>query len=107
MVKNKGLIFKKVPTGWPVIGQDIAVEERDFELRTEPPPGAVTTKNLYNSYDPYMRGKLRPAHVKSYTPAYTLGDVLTNWSIGRVLRSKSDRFQEGDVIVSAGIGLEE
>ena len=47
MVQNKGLIFKKVPDGLPVLGEHIAVETRNFELNTAPPKGALTTKNLY------------------------------------------------------------
>ena len=54
-----------------------------------------------------MRGRLRPADVPSYTPPYEIGSPLTNWSVARVLKSGSDRFKEGDVIVSAAIGLEE
>ena len=33
-VQNKGLIFKKVPSGWPIPGQDLAVEERLLCLRS-------------------------------------------------------------------------
>ena len=107
MVQNKGLVFKQIPNGWPVIGQDIAVEARDFDLNAPLPKGGITTQNFYCSFDPYQRGRLRDAAIKSYTPAYPLGSVLTNFSIARVLKSACDRFKEGDVIVSGELGLEE
>ena len=107
MVQNKGLIFKKVPTGWPVVGEHIVVEVRHFDLNAPAPDGGISTKNLYCSFDPYQRGRMREAHVKSYMPAYELGKPLTNWSVGRVLKSACDRYKEGDLVVSGFIGLEE
>ena len=47
MVQNKGVIFKKVPSGWPVEGQDLVVEDRGFDLDAEPLKGGITTKNFY------------------------------------------------------------
>lgn len=47
MVQNKGVIFKQLPTGWPVEGKDLVVEVRDFDLDAEPPQDGITTKNYY------------------------------------------------------------
>ena len=107
MVQNKGLIFKQVPHGWPVAGQDLAVESRDFDPEAAPPAGGLTTRNFYCSFDPYQRGRLRDAAVKSYSPAYPLGRAVTNWGIARVLKSDCERFAAGDLIVSSEIGIEE
>ncbi|KAF2751504.1 NAD(P)-binding protein [Sporormia fimetaria CBS 119925] len=103
MVQNKGVIFKKVPSGWPVPGQDLAVEAREFDLEQNPPEGGITVKNFYASFDPYQRGRMRPAEVKSYSPPFELGKPITNRSIMKVIKSNSQKFKPGDVIISGGV----
>jgi NADPH-dependent curcumin reductase CurA len=103
MVQNKGVIFKQVPNGWPVPGQDLAVEAREFDLEQTPPEGGITVRNYYASFDPYQRGRMRPAHIKSYSPAFELGKPITNRSIMKVIKSNTDKFQPGDVIISGGV----
>ena len=49
MVQNKGAIFKQIPSGWPIEGQDLTIEDRGFDLDAEPPQGGITTKNFYVS----------------------------------------------------------
>ena len=107
MVQNKGLVFRQIPVGLPKVGQDLVLETRDFDPEQVPPEGGITTKNYYVSYDPYMRGRLRDAKIKSYAPAFELGAVVNNHGIARVLKSAVDRFKPGDLIVSVGIGMEE
>lgn len=102
-VQNKSFIFKKVPSGWPVPGQDLAIESEDFDLEQEPPQGGITVKNYYASFDPYQRGRMRPADVKSYSPPFELGKPITNRSIMKVIKSATPKFQPGDVIISAGV----
>jgi hypothetical protein len=102
MVQNKGLIFKKVPNGWPVAGQDLAVEDRGFDLDQEPPKGGITVKNYYASFDPYQRGRMRPASVKSYSPPFELGKPIINRCIVKVLKSDTPKFSPGDVVVTTG-----
>jgi NADPH-dependent curcumin reductase CurA len=104
MVQNKGLVFKQVPEGWPKPGQDLVIESRDFDLEQNPPEGGVTVKNYYASFDPYMRGKMRPANVKSYSEPFQLGQPITNRVIAKVLKSNSDKYQKGDLIISSDIG---
>jgi len=101
MVQNRGLIFKKIPTGWPVEGEHLVIESRDFDLEQEPPEGGVTIKNYYLSFDPYQRGRMRDPSVKSYAPPFQLGNPITNRGISKVIKSRTDRFQPGDIIVSA------
>jgi NADPH-dependent curcumin reductase CurA len=103
MVQNKGLIFKKVPSGWPVPGQDIAVEAREFDLDQSPPQGGVTVRNFYASFDPYQRGRMREPGTKSYSPPFELGKPMTNRSIMKVIKSDSPKYQPGDVIISDGV----
>lgn len=107
MVQNKGLIYRKVPTGLPVIGENIVVEDRPFDPDTEPPQNGITTRNYYISFDPYQRGRMRAPEIKSYTPAYSLNEPVTNGGICKVLKSASDKFKPGDLIVASLLPTEE
>lgn len=98
MVQNKGLIFKSVPQGWPVEGKDLTIEDRGFDTDSEPPEDGITTKNYYASFDPYQRGRMRPAEIESYAPAFDLGQPITNSAVAKVLKSKNSKFKAGDVV---------
>ena len=78
MLQNKGVIFRQVPQGLPVPGKDLTVEARQFNTEQAPPAGGVTTKNIYASFDPYQRGRMREPTKKSYSPPFTLGEPITN-----------------------------
>ena len=99
MVQNKGLIFKSVPRGWPLPGEDLKIEARDFDTDAAPPKGGITTKNYYLSFDPYQRGRMRAPEVESYSPPFELGKPITNSGVAKVLKSNSDKFKEGDLVV--------
>lgn len=108
MVQNKGLIYKKVPQGWPEEGVDLAIEAREFDLNGPPPKGGLILKNLYVSFDPYQRGRMRDPSIQSYSPPFELGKPITNRAISKVLKSDSPKFKEGDVIIAAeSLGTEE
>jgi len=101
MVQNKAIVFKKVPNGWPVPGEDLVIEDRPLDLdNTNPPEGGVILKNYYVSFDPYQRGRMRPAHVKSYSPPFELGKPITNRAISKVIKSGTSKFSEGDIVFS-------
>lgn len=99
MVQNKGLIFKSVPSGWPVPGENIAIEARGFDLDASPPNGGLTTKNFYVSFDPYQRGRMRSPETKSYSAPFALGEPIKSAGVAKVLKSDNLKFREGDVIV--------
>jgi NADPH-dependent curcumin reductase CurA len=103
MVQNKGLIFKEVPEGWPKVGQHLVVESRDIDLDQKLPEGGLLVKNFYASFDPYQRGRMRAADKKSYSPPFELGKPITNKSIFKVVKSNSESFKEGDVLISQGV----
>ncbi|PNS21596.1 2-alkenal reductase (NADP(+)-dependent) [Sphaceloma murrayae] len=107
MVQNKGLIFKGVPSGLPEAGKHLAVETRDFDTDQAPPSGGATLKINYVSFDPYQRGRLRSAEVKSYSPPFTLGQPLTNRAIATVVKSDNPGFKTGDVVVGEQLNTEE
>ena len=98
---NKTLVFAAVPDALPVAGEHLVIEDRGpFDPATPPPPGGLTLSVLYTSFDPYQRGRMRPAHVKSYSPAFELGGPITNDSVARVVKSDAEGFKEGDLIVA-------
>ena len=99
MVQNKGLIFKAIPTDWPVEGKNLAVEDRPFDLDTEPPQNGIIVKNYYVSFDPYQRGRMRSAEQKSYSAPYMLGKPIENSAVSKVLKSNNSKFKEGDIII--------
>lgn len=106
MVENKGVIFKQVPTGLPVPGKDLAVENREFDVNQAPPSGGITTKNFYASFDPYQRGRMREPTKKSYSPPFDLGKPITNAVVAKVLKSDNAKFKAGDII-NGGLPIEE
>lgn len=96
---NKTFVFKKVPNGLPVVGQDLVTEERSINLDT-PPQGGLVVKNLVASFDPYMRGRMREADKKSYVGPFALDGPVANSCAARVLKSDNPDFKEGDLVVA-------
>ncbi|KAK1752882.1 hypothetical protein QBC47DRAFT_49145 [Echria macrotheca] len=97
---NKTLIFKKIPTGVPVPGEHLVVEDRGFDADAPPPKGGVTLEVLYASYDPYLRGKMRDPKIKSYSPAFELNQPIVNDTVARVLKSDTPNYQPGDLVIA-------
>jgi NADPH-dependent curcumin reductase CurA len=96
---NKTLIFKKIPTGLPVPGEHLAVEDRPIDLNEAPPSGGLVVQVLYASYDPYLRGKMRDPKIKSYSPAFEPGEPITNGTVAKVVKSDASDFREGDLVL--------
>lgn len=102
MPPNRALIFASVPEGWPIEGENLKISSLpDFSLSTPPPPRGITTRNHYFSYDPYQRGRLRAADIKSYAQPYTIGEPIINAGIARVILSDHPDFAPGDVIIGS------
>ena len=107
MVQNKGLIFKKAPSGWPVAGEHIATEIREIDLEKDCPDGGIIVKNSYVSFDPYQRGRMRPPGPASYAAGFEIGKPISNRGIAKVVTSRSDKWKVGDVLIVEGTGTEE
>ncbi|TDZ17160.1 NADP-dependent oxidoreductase RED1 [Colletotrichum orbiculare MAFF 240422] len=99
MTQNKTLVFKKIPTGLPVAGEHLAVEDRPIDLN-DAPEGGLVVQVLYASFDPYLRGKMRDASKKSYSPPFDIDGPITNDTVGKVLKSNSPDFEEGSLVVA-------
>ncbi|KUL86764.1 hypothetical protein ZTR_04819 [Talaromyces verruculosus] len=91
MVSNKALIYKKLPTHNPLVGEHIQVEPLpDFDLNQHIPAGSAIVKALYFSCDPYMRGRMRPPTRSSYSPPFEIGKPISAYALVQVLRLSDD-----------------
>jgi NADPH-dependent curcumin reductase CurA len=98
-IQNAAVIFAEIPTGYPEVGKHIKyVKDRTIDLDTVDIQGGVITKNLVISIDPYMRGRMRSEDKKSYSPAFTLNQPLTNFFVGKIVKSDNSKFQVGQYV---------
>ena len=85
---NRQFILKSRPAGMP--------KESDFDLVESEIPspefGQVLVKSLWMSLDPYMRGRITSSPV---------GDVIESESVGRVMESRLDGIEPGDIVRGA------
>jgi len=84
--------LKSRPQGMPT--------DENFELKdVELPPladGTIRVRNHWLSVDPYMRGRMND--VKSYVPAFQVGEPMDGGAVGEVIESRADGFQPGDLV---------
>ena len=99
MAPNLSLTFKKVPEGMPIPGEHIAVEDIGYD-GSSVPKGGIVTENLYASFDPYLRGRMRPSSVKSYTASFQPGSPIQSQSIAKVIKSDNPDIKEGSTIIA-------
>lgn len=108
MVQNKAFIFKALPDGLPQVGKDLVVESTEFDTDAAAPKGGITTKNLWASYDPSQRGRMRDPEIKSYSAAMPLGKpVEAVQVIAKVLKSDHEGYKEGDYVSIWSAAVEE
>lgn len=99
-ISNKAFIYKQVPKGWPVPGQDLTIEDIGFDDAAPAPAGGFTSKNIYAAFDPSQRGRMRDPSIKSYSPAMEIGKPVISVSvIGKVLKSDNSKFPEGSTVI--------
>ncbi|PYI00776.1 NAD(P)-binding protein [Aspergillus sclerotiicarbonarius CBS 121057] len=98
-MSNSALIYKQVPTGFFVPGQDVVVEPVSYDGNAPAPENGIFVQSLYASFDPYLRGRMRPTHIKSYSPAFEPNTPIVNAAIAKVLRSNVAAYKEGDLII--------
>jgi NADPH-dependent curcumin reductase CurA len=98
-IQNAAVIFAEIPTGYPEVGKHIKyVKDRTIDLDTVDTQGGIVTKNLVISIDPYMRGRMRSAEKKSYSPAFTLNQPLTNFFVGKIVKTDNPKFKLGQYV---------
>lgn len=81
-------------------------EDFAFVTRQLPDPGEgeVLVGNLFISVDPYMRGRMNEAQTQGQ--GFRLNEVMYGGAIGRVVASRHNGFEEGD-LVSSNLGWRE
>ncbi|KWU46734.1 NAD(P)-binding protein [Rhodotorula sp. JG-1b] len=96
----KTYILAKKPVG-EINDETFRLEERQIP---ELEDGQVLAKTLYLSNDPAQRTWIDPSVVKdrAYGPCPEEGDPMPSSFLGRVVKSRSDKWKEGDWIVSLG-----
>jgi len=100
MLENKAFVYKSVPNGWPVAGQDLTIEDIGFDEEAPPPKNGFTTKNLYAAYDPSQRGRMRDPKIQSYSAAMEPGKPVISVSvIDKVLKSDNSKIKEGSLVM--------
>lgn len=57
MPQNRALIFSDLPSGLPVEGKDLTLESVPYPEKA--PENGILVKNIYGSFDPYLRGRMR------------------------------------------------
>ncbi|KAJ2922043.1 hypothetical protein H1R20_g15054, partial [Candolleomyces eurysporus] len=91
---NGRVIFNEVPEE---PGKTLVYDESEkIDADTVSLDGGFLVKTLGLSVDPYMRGRMRNPEVKSYSSAYTLGQPITGFGVGVVVRSESSEVKVGD-----------
>jgi len=84
--------LKSRPSGMPTNDN---FELKDVEL-PELADGQLRVRNRWLSVDPYMRGRMND--VKSYVPAFQVGEPMDGGAVGEVVDSKAEGFQAGDLV---------
>jgi len=96
-MKNKQIIFKQRPSGFP--------NADTWQLESNPIPeleeGEVLIQHHYISLDPAMRGWMNDT--KSYIPPVAIDDVMRAGSVGKVIKNNGNsKFEVGDCVTSWG-----
>ena len=99
MAPNRAFVFNSVPSGLPIIGENISIQPAAYDSDGACPENGVFLKSWYASIDPYQRSRMRAAHVKSYQPPLEPGSPLTARSIAEVQRSEHAAFRPGDIVI--------
>ena len=98
-VPNKTWVFQQAPTGLLEPGVNTKIEDRPLEL--VPPPRGLVIKLLVAGLDPHQRDRMRGPGLVDYVPGYEPNEVITNFSIGKVIRSENDAYEEGSLIAGS------
>ena len=79
----------------PPTESNFAVETREIPQCKE---GEILVKTLFLSVDPYMRCRMNEQTGTEYLTPWCLGKSPTGGGVGKVLQSRSEKFQEGDIV---------
>ncbi|KAF8444566.1 alcohol dehydrogenase [Boletus edulis BED1] len=98
-IRNARQIFNEIPTDYPVPGRTVVYDtSQAIDLESVPLHGGILLKTLVLSIDPYLRSRMRDMNIKSYMPAFQLGEPLQNFGVGVVVRSENPAFKAGEYV---------
>ncbi|EIM82740.1 alcohol dehydrogenase [Stereum hirsutum FP-91666 SS1] len=97
-VINGRTLFNEIPTGrYPVPGKTtIHDTSQTIDLDNVPLEGGILVKTLVLSIDPYLRGLMIEPDPKNYAATFHIGEPISNFGVGVVLRSEDSSFEKGD-----------
>ncbi len=106
-IRNAAVIFAEIPSTYLEAGKHIKyVQDRTIDLDTVNTQGGIVTKNLVVSIDPYMRGRMRAPEKQSYSPPFDLNQPLTNFIVGKIVKSNNNKYELDRLVYGYG-GYEE
>ncbi|KAI0918241.1 hypothetical protein AcV7_007041 [Taiwanofungus camphoratus] len=95
-VRNARVLFNEIPSGLPVPGKTTVYDaSQSIDLEAAPLHGGFLVKTLVLSIDPYLRGRMRDASIKSYSEPFLIGEPMSNHGVGVVLRSEHPDITPG------------
>ena len=92
-MKTERIVLAKRPEGIP---SDEVFRYETVEL-DEPNNDEIQVEAIYISVDPYMRGRMDDS--ESYVQPFQLDEPLSGHIVGKVVQSKADSFEKGDMAV--------
>ncbi|KAM0482542.1 hypothetical protein ACHAPX_003061 [Trichoderma viride] len=95
-VQNATWVYQSPPTALLEPGVTTTIENRPLQLVA--PPGGVVVKLLVAGMDPHQRDRMRGVGNVTYVPPYEKGEPITNFSIGKVIRTENPEWEEGCLI---------
>ena len=94
-MKTDQFVLASRPYGMPSAA-NFRIEKINLE---ELKDNEVLLKSWYISVDPYMRGRMNDT--KSYVEAFQVNQPINGSIVAKVIESKSNKIQTGDVVVGA------
>jgi NADPH-dependent curcumin reductase CurA len=91
-METRQWVLDSRPTGEPT-ADNFALETTELD---DPDRGEVVIRTLYQSVDPYMRGRMRDA--ESYADPWAVGDPMRAGVVAEVVDSEHPDFAQGDVV---------
>jgi NADPH-dependent curcumin reductase CurA len=91
-MQNKEIRLASRPVGLPTL-DNFRLVDADTP---QPNDGEVLVSSLYVSVDPYLRGRMREG--RSYIPPFEVGQVIESGGIGKVIESRSSKFEPGEIV---------
>ncbi|KAF8589598.1 NAD(P)-binding protein [Ramaria rubella] len=95
-INNPRVLFNQYPTGYPVPGETTVYDTTAQIDLDAPIEGGILIKVLVLSIDPYQRGRMRKPTGSSYVGGFVIGQPISNFGVGVVLRSENPKVKTGD-----------